>query len=426
MFRLFLPLYALIIIFVLFNEQIFEYFMFEYAIDMYQQDKKADFRGFFMVVDRLSEEVEIEEIQAVFEQATQNSNIPLYLIPRSELALSASALEQLDQGNIWVENISNYIMFRKLKETGYVVSAGPVHTIEGLENRALLISYMITLIFIGLILLWAFNFQRKLHYLNRITLAFGRGELQIRANISPWHRVGILNQTFNQMAQRVQDLIKSHKDLNNAVSHELRTPIARLSFEVESLRDADAQEMMILINGMEDDINELEQLVEELLNYARFERAHIDLAFEFIRFDHWLQNWHLRHRHHDPKPLLIKPPIPKQVVPLLPELLNRAIDNLVLNAYRYAHSQVQISAHIVGQQIVIHIDDDGIGIPEPNRATIFEPFVRVDKSRNRKTGGFGLGLSIVRQIARRHGGDVSLTDSPLGGARFSVFWNYEL
>jgi two-component system, OmpR family, sensor kinase ParS len=71
---------------------------------------------------------------------------------------------------------------------------------------------------------------------------------------------------------------------------------------------------------------------------------------------------------------------------------------------------------------VIHVDDDGAGIPAPDRERLFEPFVRLDGSRDRESGGFGLGLAIVRQVARWHGGEASITESPLGGARVTIAW----
>jgi len=423
MLRLFLPLYALIALFILFNQELNDFAVFQYALDNYKQDKKADYRSLFVVMDRLAAEIDIDSYQALLDEANPHSNIPLYLIPRSELTFSTEAWQQLEQGKIWIEDAEEQLLFRVLANTDYVVSVGPMHTIEALETQYSLIAYSITLGFIALILLWAFDVQRRLHHLNRVTQAFGRGELLSRANIRTWQRVGNLNQSFNQMAQRVQDLIQSHKDLNNAVSHELRTPIARLSFELESLREfADDAEQQSLLNDMEEDINELEQLVDELLRYARLERAHSHVPFQYLRFDEWLQQWQQRHRHHAAKPLHIQTPLPQQPVPILPDMLNRALDNLVFNAYRYAHTQVCISANIQNNTMILHVDDDGDGIPEAQRVRLFEPFVRVDKSRSRKTGGFGLGLSIVQEIARRHGGEATVTDSPLGGARFSLRW----
>lgn len=100
----------------------------------------------------------------------------------------------------------------------------------------------------------------------------------------------------------------------------------------------------------------------------------------------------------------------------------RALANLVRNALTHAHSSVVVSLDRERQQTVIHVDDDGPGIAAADRDRLFEPFERMDRSRTRDSGGFGLGLAIVRQVARWHGGDARIVASPLGGTRVSISW----
>jgi two-component system, OmpR family, sensor kinase ParS len=102
--------------------------------------------------------------------------------------------------------------------------------------------------------------------------------------------------------------------------------------------------------------------------------------------------------------------------------LARALVNVVRNAVRYAHSRVALTIERVGAQTVINVDDDGPGVPPTERERLFEPFTRLDASRDRGSGGIGLGLAIVRSVAEWHGGSARITDSPLGGARVSICW----
>jgi signal transduction histidine kinase len=102
--------------------------------------------------------------------------------------------------------------------------------------------------------------------------------------------------------------------------------------------------------------------------------------------------------------------------------MGRAIGNLVQNALRCAHRRIHVCLERCDREAVIHVDDDGPGIPEKDRERIFEPFTRLDSSRSRISGGHGLGLAIVRQIAGWHRGSVTVLDSPMGGARFSIRW----
>jgi two-component system sensor histidine kinase RstB len=101
-----------------------------------------------------------------------------------------------------------------------------------------------------------------------------------------------------------------------------------------------------------------------------------------------------------------------------------ALSNLLRNATKYARSKIQVSALMreKDQLFLICIDDDGIGIPKREREHIFSAFTRLDRSRDRATGGHGLGLAICRRVLELHGGNVTASESPLGGARFTMFW----
>ena len=99
-----------------------------------------------------------------------------------------------------------------------------------------------------------------------------------------------------------------------------------------------------------------------------------------------------------------------------------AITNLLRNAIKYARTKIVVSAQIDGERICLHVDDDGIGIPPEERQRVFFAFTRLDRSRDRTTGGYGLGLAIVRQVMEQHGGTATVDASPLGGARFTLCW----
>jgi two-component system sensor histidine kinase RstB len=99
-----------------------------------------------------------------------------------------------------------------------------------------------------------------------------------------------------------------------------------------------------------------------------------------------------------------------------------ALRNLLRNAFKYAGKEIQVSAELDGETIRIHVDDDGIGIPDAEREHIFSAFTRLDRSRDRATGGYGLGLAIARRVLELHGGTATADAAPLGGARFTLSW----
>jgi two-component system sensor histidine kinase RstB len=99
-----------------------------------------------------------------------------------------------------------------------------------------------------------------------------------------------------------------------------------------------------------------------------------------------------------------------------------ALRNLLRNAFKYASVQIIVSAELREGNIVVHVDDDGIGIPPEDRESVFSAFTRLDRSRDRATGGYGLGLAITRRVLELHGGSATADASPLGGARFTLAW----
>ena len=99
-----------------------------------------------------------------------------------------------------------------------------------------------------------------------------------------------------------------------------------------------------------------------------------------------------------------------------------ALRNLLRNAFKYAQQNILVSAELVDEQIRIHVDDDGIGIPEEEREHVFSAFSRLDRSRDRATGGYGLGLAIARRVMELHGGTACAGSAALGGARITLSW----
>ncbi|MET0090218.1 MAG: ATP-binding protein [Candidatus Thiodiazotropha sp.] len=235
-----------------------------------------------------------------------------------------------------------------------------------------------------------------------------------------------LADTFNAMAERMQRLIHSHRELTGAVSHELRTPIARLRFRVDMLEEPLAEEdLQRHVQGMRKDIVELEELVSESLSYSRLDRERPELVLESVYLTDWLQAL-LIETEEDLSGVttrLNSSPGDRQIqAPLDTRLMGRAVKNLLRNARRHAASQVTLRIACEAGEARILVEDDGSGVPEQERERIFEPFARLDAARDRESGGVGLGLAIVSQIARWHDGKAWVENTAEGGARFVIAW----
>ena len=210
---------------------------------------------------------------------------------------------------------------------------------------------------------------------------------------------------FLSMRDRIQRQINQRTDMLSGVSHDLRTPLTRMKLALEMKFDQN------FIHNLKEDITEMERMLAAYLAFARGEG---DEILSLTDLSAILSDVVISARRNG---IAIDLHIESSIqVALRPRTFKRCLTNLVENAGRYADN-VSIRVGQRGQIIEIIIDDDGPGIPEKSRGDAFKPFYRLENSRNPETGGVGLGLSIARDIARGHGGDIFLSESPGGGLR---------
>ncbi|MGE7989542.1 ATP-binding protein [Pseudomonas sp. NPDC089554] len=277
---------------------------------------------------------------------------------------------------------------------------------------------------LGCLLLWVWPHWRDLERLKETAHRLGRGEMSQRTHISPRSNIGELAGVFDTMAGDLERHVNQQRELLNAVSHELRTPLTRLDFGLVLLFDevppASRKRLLELVGH----VRELDELVLELLSYSRLgnadqprERVEVSLL-ELVdsvlgafaeELDSRGVQWEVRADNTLPRFVLD------------PRLTARAVQNLVRNAMRYCDRRLLLWLRLEADgACLLTVEDDGIGIPPEERERIFQPFYRLDRSRDRSTGGFGLGLAISRRAIEGQGGTLTVRQSPLGGAQFRV------
>jgi signal transduction histidine kinase len=349
---------------------------------------------------------------------------PLKIVHENELELNEAKKEKLRNGRIiGVElNGSEDLYYLAFGANDLIIKAGPVSN-HNLEHRVMATwaSFPALLLAIA-VLLWSIPFWRDLLRVKKSAFALGKGDFESRVKLTKGSALFDLGNSFNAMAKQIKQLIDGHKELTNAVSHELKTPVARLRFAHEMLQEqpGKADQKRYLAN-IDRDLGELESLIDELLTHARYDRADYPIYPDNHALKSWLDLLLLEFSDLYPKlsfSLSIDSGI--ETAWIDKRAMSRAIRNLLSNAARYARSKVQISVTHDLESLDFHVDDDGHGISETDRLKVFEPFVRLDNSRQRKSGGTGLGLAIVKRIVGRHGGSVLCEKSDLGGARFTV------
>lgn len=273
-----------------------------------------------------------------------------------------------------------------------------------------------------LVFFWVRPFWRDLRRMHYAAGAIGAGRFGVSTRVGRFSPLRQFADELGAMARRIAGLLSSHRMLTSAVSHELRTPIARLRFSHSlALEESDPAAKDRYLARMEADIAEIDQLTSELLDYARLERGTPTLQLQVVPAEPWLEDV-LADARNGNGPVEIRARADVASVRCEPRYMARALVNLLRNARTHARSTVAVNLRQESGRTVLEVDDDGRGIPATERERLFEPFTRLDDSRDRDSGGFGLGLAIVRQVARWHGGEATIGDSPLGGARVSIVW----
>jgi signal transduction histidine kinase len=228
--------------------------------------------------------------------------------------------------------------------------------------------------------------------------------------------VATLAVTLNGMLDRIAGGTRRQREFVSDASHELRSPIAALRtlLEVELLHPG-RTEPKALNAALLAETSRVETLTADLLALARLDEASPPRREE-VDFDDVILEEAARPRR---VPVDIHGVLASKVLGDRQSLLH-LVRNLLDNAARHAATRVSVTAHTEGDWVVLWVDDDGPGIPEADRARVFERFTRSGSSRSRDTGGAGLGLAVVQRVARQHGGTARVTDAPSGGARLEL------
>ncbi|HEX3501658.1 MAG TPA: ATP-binding protein [Stellaceae bacterium] len=249
------------------------------------------------------------------------------------------------------------------------------------------------------------NQVRALRRLANAAENFGKGRHVANFKLEGATEIRQAAAAFIIMRDRIQRQISQRTEMLAGVSHDLRTPLTRMKLAIELIGDGAATE------ELKSDVSEMETMVQGYLDFARGEGTEVPIEVDLHAF---LEEIVAAVRR-DGQSISLTAPVDYRVL-LRPNAMKRCIGNLVGNACRHG-SHVWLTALPGRGAIDIMIDDDGPGIPAEQHEAVFRPFFRLDPSRNITTGGVGLGLTIARDIARGHGGDLTLETSPQGGLR---------
>ena len=385
------------------------------------------------LLDDLSHYQGFEQKQARLNYLTEKFSYPIYLQSINNLRLDPDQIARLKRDELvmsfqdGIRGQGSTISFTVASDVeDMVIVVGPVALFNWFPLN-LLVSVTLICVFLIALGVYAliFPLERRLQLLQMGVNRVAQGNLDTKVQVVGHDDIARLSMTFNAMTTHIKRLIEAQRELTRAVSHELRTPVARIRFAVDMLADTDdADSRQLQKNFIDEDIESLNELIDEILTYAKLEEGSPKLDWEMVNLRELLEQIE-RETNALGKPIKLVCQLPpaKAVAMADRRYLHRAVQNLVGNALRYAETTVMLSADVIKGEAFISVEDDGHGIAEADREKVFIPFARLDDSRTRASGGYGLGLSIVSRIAFWFNANLKVDESPkLHGARFIMSW----
>ena len=302
-----------------------------------------------------------------------------------------------------------------------LIRLGPVAEAQGSILLRLLppIFYLSIFVIVGI---WLRPLLRDINRITRGAQRFAADYREPLATAEDATELKGLAENLDDMSARLSGLIQNQKELIAALSHEMRTPLARIRFALALIGKKCDDDLQKPLGEVDRDVQEIDDLIAAMLNYARLDHPDLRMNWQQVPVEPWLAQTLDKSRPTD-RDIALESDETAGTAWMDARLMALALSNLLVNACRYASGSVRCTFNRRGNEYRIDVDDDGDGIPEPDRKSIFRAFARLDGSRSRDTGGHGLGLAIVARIAALHGGTAEVTESPeLGGARFTLRW----
>ncbi|WP_034619518.1 ATP-binding protein [Chitinibacter tainanensis] len=349
--------------------------------------------------------------------------VPVDIEALNAYSLSEENQTALQRGDIILLKDRGLYLHR-IHQTQQMVVLGPISFLESLEG----ISWMdiVALVLMCLALgiptwLWLRPFWRDLIQVIRQSRRLGAGDFTVRVSLEDSSPLAALGSNFNRMAHDIEELTASRRAMIDAVSHDLRTPLARLRYRLEAIKAGANSASQV--EAIERDLGQIDQLIDEWLTMSSLDSPQLRMEVQPLEVMPWLQRLLAEYALDGTMPKLHNlTGAPSPLLDVDSYYFGRAVGNVLSNARRYGGKEIELTLLWQDGTAVLHIDDNGEGIPQEDRARLLQPFTRLEGSRNKATGGFGLGLAIVAMIMRGHGGAVSILDAPSGGARLSLSW----
>ncbi|MEW6994632.1 ATP-binding protein [Colwelliaceae bacterium MEBiC 14330] len=397
-------------------------------IERSQTDILNDKQDAISVLERVGSQLSIaleniDNREQFIQHWPSDKQLSLHLEPLNNFSLPQTLLEGVIAGKPLLletnDSIALHFYLAKSKEL-LVLRTTPLSLNHKNNILAIVLTSLFYLALLLLMLLWLYPLAKRLMTLRQTAKSFGEGNLSQRIDVGSVSYIRDLELEFNRMAQRIDDLVHDIKLLSGAVSHDLRTPLARIRFGIDTIQEEDDPVLRKKFEQrISDNVDEMVNLVESLLSYARLDQTLITLHKTPVDFISLTRSC-IKNKSQDDVELVLH--AAKQEIMVNGDLsyLTVMMSNLLQNAYQYCDKQIEVSIAEQNNKVVIIVSDDGIGIAKEQREQILKPFIRGGAKTN-TIKGYGMGLAIVKRIVEWHHGDIVISNSVmLSGAQFTI------
>ena len=359
-----------------------------------------------------------EEHERVASELGEVLGVPIRLLGSDDV--SANALID-NPSAAFVDSSGDTFYLYRSASLGELIYLGPVAPPESsaLLNLVSPAFYLGVFVLVGL---WLRPLLRDIDVISRAATRFSADYREPTQTAGRTSELTVLAANVDTMSSRLSGLIQSQKELIAALSHEMRTPLARIRFALAVADKSANEEQRERLEGVNADVQEIDDLIATMLDYARLDHPDLSMSWQAVPTDAFADELNERYASHG-KTLSVESREAPAAMNMDRRLMTLATSNLLSNAMRYADEKVRLTLEATDEEFAIAVEDDGDGVPDADRDTVFKAFTRLDDSRARETGGYGLGLAIVARIATLHGGGAVVDTAPeLGGARFRIAW----
>jgi two-component system osmolarity sensor histidine kinase EnvZ len=372
-------------------------------VEVYDQVKldKAELKNLFSLFLDLN--IELIENKKINDQYNERWFSPIDRSLRRELK------SNFDLGEFWFDTTSykELIDLRIKFNNGYFKFLVPKDRVT--SSSARLFGLWITvpaIIMVIISLIFLKNQTRPIVNLARAAERFGKGEEIQEFKPSGSLEIRQAGHEFDKMRKRINRHLNQRTEMLSGISHDLRTPLTRMKLQIAFVKDKD------LAKKISEDINEMEKMLNEYLQFTSSSYAEKDEMFDLSKL---IQNIIIKYDNKN----ILQNLTPRIYFSGRKNLINRSINNIIDNALKYG-KQIEIKLNKKNTNLFITIDDDGPGIPKNEYPNVFKPFYKIDKSRSDAKSSVGLGLSIASDIVRSHGGNIILESSKMNGLRVKI------